>query len=102
MVVALRRQEANPSVHVTVEDGGVGRYGAELEAAAYFACLEALNNAAKHAAGANVSVRLSEEDGHLVFSVRDDGSSTWTFTVDGDRQNLSDVGLVLTYQARVA
>jgi signal transduction histidine kinase len=74
LVAALRRQEANPSVHVTVEDGGVGRYGAELEAAAYFACLEALNNAAKHAAGANVSVRLSEEDGHLVFSVRDDGS----------------------------
>jgi signal transduction histidine kinase len=74
LVAALRRQEANPSVHVTVEDGGVGRYGPEVEAAAYFACLEALNNAAKHAAGANVSIRLTEQDGDLVFSVRDDGS----------------------------
>ena len=74
LVAALRRQETNPSIHVSIEDGGVGRYGAEVEAAAYFACLEALNNAAKHAAGANVSVRLTEEDGHLVFSVCDDGS----------------------------
>ncbi len=74
LVAALRRQETNPCIHVSIEDGGVGRYGAEVEAAAYFACLEALNNAAKHAAGANVSVLLVEENGHLVFSVCDDGS----------------------------
>jgi signal transduction histidine kinase len=71
---ALLREHRNPSVHVTVEDHGVGRYQAEVEAAVYFTCLEALNNAAKHAAGANVAVRLAEEDGHLVFSVSDDGS----------------------------
>jgi signal transduction histidine kinase len=70
----LRRQEGNLVVRVTVEDDGLGRYAGEVEAAVYFACLEALNNAAKHAAGANVAVRLAEEDGHLVFSVRDDGS----------------------------
>jgi len=74
LAAALRRQEANPSVRVTVEDAGLRRYAAEVEAAVYFACLEALNNAAKYAAGANVSVRLSEESGHLVFSVSDDGS----------------------------
>jgi signal transduction histidine kinase len=74
LAAALRRQEANPSVRVTVEDEGLGRYAAEVEAAVYFACLEALNNAAKHAAGANVTVRLTEDGGHLVFSVRDDGS----------------------------
>jgi signal transduction histidine kinase len=74
LAIALRRQEANPVVHVTIEDSGVGRYPGEVEAAVYFACLEALNNAAKHAAGANVTVHLSEVDGHLVFSVRDDGS----------------------------
>ena len=73
LAAALRRQEANPAVRVTVEDDGVGRYPGEVEAAVYFACLEALNNAAKHAAGANVVVRLTEADGHLVFSVRDDG-----------------------------
>jgi signal transduction histidine kinase len=74
LAAALRRQEANPSVRVTVEDDGLGRYAAEVEAAVYFACLEALNNAAKHAAGASVTVRLTEEGDHLVFSVRDDGS----------------------------
>jgi signal transduction histidine kinase len=74
LAAALRRQEANPAVRVTVQDEGVGRYPGEVEAAVYFACLEALNNAAKHAAGTNVAVRLMEADGHLVFSVRDDGS----------------------------
>jgi signal transduction histidine kinase len=74
LLIALRRQEANPVVRVSIEDGGVRRYAGEVEAAVYFACLEALNNAAKHAAGANVAVRLAEVDGHLVFSVRDDGS----------------------------
>ncbi len=73
LAVALQRQEANPSLSVTVEGAGLRRYPPEVEAAVYFACLEALNNAAKHAAGANVSVRLAEEDAHLVFSVRDDG-----------------------------
>jgi signal transduction histidine kinase len=71
---ALRRQEANPSVRVTVVDDGVGRYRAEVEAAVYFTCLEALNNAAKHAEGANVVVRIAEDGGDLVFSVSDDGS----------------------------
>lgn len=70
---ALRRQEANPSVRVQVDDEGIGRYAAEVEAAVYFTSLEALNNAAKHASGANVDLRVAEEEGHLVFSVSDDG-----------------------------
>jgi signal transduction histidine kinase len=74
LATALRRQEDNPSVSVKVDEAGLHRYGAEVEAAVYFACLEALNNAAKHAAGANVTIRLREEEGHLVFSVSDDGS----------------------------
>ena len=39
----------------------------------YFACLEALNNATKHAPGSDVVVCLEEDGAHLVFSVRDDG-----------------------------
>jgi signal transduction histidine kinase len=39
----------------------------------YFCCLEALQNAAKHAAGARVGVRLWEESGGLLFAVTDDG-----------------------------
>jgi signal transduction histidine kinase len=58
---------------VTVDARGIGRYGLEIESAVYFCCLEALQNAAKHAAGATVSVRLWEESGGLLFAVADDG-----------------------------
>jgi signal transduction histidine kinase len=39
----------------------------------YFCCLEALQNASKHAGGARVEVRMWEESGGLLFSVSDDG-----------------------------
>ena len=74
LATALRRQETNPVVRVSVEEQDVGRYAIEIEAAVYFSCLEALNNASKHAPGSNVVVRLVEADDHLDFSVRDDGS----------------------------
>lgn len=51
----------------------VGRYPSEIEAAIYFCCLEALQNAAKHAPDATVEVRLWTESGGLLFSVADDG-----------------------------
>ena len=56
-----------------VSADGIGRYSLEIESAAYFCCLEALQNAAKHAAGATVNVRLWTESGGLLFSVADDG-----------------------------
>ena len=50
------------------------RYPPELEAAVYFCCLEALQNAAKYAGrDASVRVALWEEAGGLLFEVRDDG-----------------------------
>jgi len=52
---------------------GIGRYGGDLEAAVYFCCLEALQNAGKHASSAHVVVRVWEESGSLLFEVRDDG-----------------------------
>jgi signal transduction histidine kinase len=58
---------------VTVSAGGIARYGLEIESAVYFCCLEALQNAAKHATGASVTIRLWEESGGLLFSVSDDG-----------------------------
>jgi len=60
------------TVYVTVADE-VGRYGPEVEAAIYFSCTEALQNAAKHAQGATVQLRLWTEAGGLLFSVSDDG-----------------------------
>jgi len=58
-------------VELTTE--GIGRYGGDVEAAVYFCCLEALQNAGKHAPSAHVVVRVWEESGSLLFEVRDDG-----------------------------
>ncbi len=58
-------------VVVTVED--VGRYPAHLEAAAYFTCLEAVQNAVKHADAATVHVLLQGSSESLCLTVSDDG-----------------------------
>jgi signal transduction histidine kinase len=74
LAVALRRLERDLSLDLAIDDRDIGRYPAEVEAAVYFACLEAVINAAKHAAGSHVVVTLAEDGGSLVFSVRDDGA----------------------------
>jgi signal transduction histidine kinase len=58
---------------IRVEATGVGRYPATVEAAAYFCCLEALQNAAKHAGATTVRVQLVGEPAALVATVVDDG-----------------------------
>lgn len=59
---------------VSVQSDGVGRLPSEVEAAVYFCCLEAMQNAAKHAGEqATVTVTLRRDNGVLAFSVRDDG-----------------------------
>ena len=45
-----------------------------IESTAYFCCLEALQNATKHAGpGAQATIELEMSDGLLMFAVRDDG-----------------------------
>jgi signal transduction histidine kinase len=70
---ALRTAGNRSPLPVTLVTDGVGRYSAEIEAAIYFCCLEALQNAAKHAPQARVELRVWEESGGLLFSVSDDG-----------------------------
>jgi signal transduction histidine kinase len=70
---ALRAAGNRSPLAVTVDTDGTGRYPSEVEAAVYFCCLEALQNAAKHAPNATVEVRVWEESGGLLFSVTDDG-----------------------------
>jgi signal transduction histidine kinase len=53
---------------------GVGRYPPAIESAAYFCCLEALQNAAKHATGATAAVVDLFDNGSLCMEVRDDGA----------------------------
>jgi signal transduction histidine kinase len=49
------------------------RYPQAIETAIFYACLEAVTNARKHAPGAAITVTLAETDRGLRFSVRDDG-----------------------------
>jgi signal transduction histidine kinase len=59
----------------TLDTDGVGRHAPEIEAAVYFCCLEAMQNAAKHAGpGATARVRIWEDAGALLFEVCDDGA----------------------------
>jgi signal transduction histidine kinase len=74
LAVALDAQARKAAMPVEVEADGVGRYPQELEAVAYFCCLEALQNVAKYANASRAVVRLSENGGRLVFEVEDDGS----------------------------
>jgi signal transduction histidine kinase len=54
---------------------GIGRYPQAVEAAVYFCCLEALQNAAKHAGpGADATITVREEEGALLFEVADTGA----------------------------
>jgi signal transduction histidine kinase len=73
LVPALRSHVSKTSLRVTVDQVGVGRYGAETEAAAFFCCLEALQNVAKYAVSSQVRVRVEDGGGELVFAVTDDG-----------------------------
>src|SRR5213076_2646382 len=65
------------AIAADVEADGIARYPPGLEAAVYFSCIEALQNAAKYAgSGAQVRVQLREETGALVFEVADNGSDS--------------------------
>ncbi len=57
-----------------VHHGDIGRHPAELELVIYYACLEAVANATKHAGdGATISINLREDGDSLTFEVADDG-----------------------------
>jgi signal transduction histidine kinase len=76
LVPALRAHVARNSARVRVEAASsvaTARFAAPIETAVYFCCLEALQNAAKHAADAPVTIRIAAEDGWLEFSARDEG-----------------------------
>jgi signal transduction histidine kinase len=71
---ALRAQAGRAPLPVLVEADGIGRYPRDAEAAVYFCVLEALQNVAKYARASRATVALTCPDGHLAFTVADDGS----------------------------
>jgi signal transduction histidine kinase len=66
--------KTSPMARLESDPAAAGqRYAPEVEAAAYFCVLEALQNCAKHASHALVRVRLCGEPDHLILEVCDDG-----------------------------
>jgi len=70
---ALRAHADRVPVPVLLEADGIGRYRRDTEATAYFCILEALQNVAKYASASRATVALACPDGHLEFTVADDG-----------------------------
>ena len=80
LAAALALAAGDAPISTTVVADPQRRYAAELENAVYFCCLEAVQNAAKHAGGATaVRVTVAERDDSVCFEVRDDGAG---FDVD--------------------
>jgi len=72
---ALSAAATRAAIPTTVDAEAVGRHPQLLEAAVYFCCLEALQNAGKHAGeGSEATITLREEEGALLFEVADDGA----------------------------
>ena len=74
LVEALRSAALQAVLPTTVLAEGVGRYSREVETAAYFCCLEAMQNAGKHARGATALAIDLFDNGSLLLEVRDDGA----------------------------
>ena len=74
VVAALEALAARQGTRVRLDvPAPVRRHAPEVEAAAYFSASEAITNALKHAAPADVRVSVSDSDGRLCVLVRDDG-----------------------------
>jgi signal transduction histidine kinase len=74
VVASIRSAAARASLKVTIEARNVGRYAPNVERGIYFCCLEALQNALKHAGpSAAVHIRLVGEPNRISFSVDDNG-----------------------------
>jgi signal transduction histidine kinase len=66
---------ANRATLPTEVNADVGRYPSDIEAAVYFCCLEAMQNAGKHAGeGARITIAVNATDHALQFEVADDGA----------------------------
>ncbi len=84
VVEAVHSASRNTALPVRVVDDGIGRQSSAAESTVYFCCLEALQNAAKHAGpGASATVRLGATDASVWFAVEDDGAGFDAALTDG-------------------
>jgi signal transduction histidine kinase len=106
LVEGLRAAALRNPLPTTVLAAGIRRYSREVESAAYFVCLEALQNVAKHAQGASGAVIELSDNGSLRAEVRDDGAGFDSTTIAGGvgftsmRDRLAAVGGELAIVSR--
>lgn len=89
--VALSAQARKSPLDIDV-DADVARYPQDIEAAVYFCCLEAFQNAAKYAGDCSVAVTIGEVDGGLRFEVKDSGCGfdTSSYEAGMGSRNMAD------------
>jgi signal transduction histidine kinase len=74
LIGALTAAATRGPAKVAIHADAIGRYSPAIESAIYYSCLEALQNAAKHAGpDPRIAIRLSEAGGELHFEVSDEG-----------------------------
>jgi signal transduction histidine kinase len=74
LVAALRCAVGSSAIPVAIEAEDLARLPASVEAALYFCCMEAVQNAAKHSGAGTVTVRLGEDGRRWRLVVADDGT----------------------------
>ena len=90
LIPALRQQAGRLPLDIDVRPDELPRLGAEIEAAVYFCCLEALQNVAKHANARHAAVVLHLDADVLEFRVEDDGDG-FEPSASGSGQGLTNL-----------
>jgi signal transduction histidine kinase len=81
---ALRSMAMLVPLPVHLIESGVTRHAIEIESSAYFTCVEAVQNALKHADGATgIWIKLGQTSEWLHFEIRDNGPGFQTDGVQG-------------------
>ena len=73
LVAAITAATRSVKAPVELDIAGVGRYERSIETSLYFVTTEALQNAAKHAPGRPIEIRLTDLGDSLELSIRDHG-----------------------------
>jgi signal transduction histidine kinase len=107
LVDALRAVARQAPMRVHVDALGMTRHPIEIESALYFICVEAMQNAMKHAeAATEVWIKLTQSRTALRFEIRDDGPGFARQQGDGRglrnmRDRVEAIGGRLTIDSRV-
>jgi signal transduction histidine kinase len=73
LLAALKAHAKRAAMQISVS-GNIGRFDPATETAVYFCCLEAIQNAAKHAGSGRVRIRLERDGEEIAFTVSDEGA----------------------------